>query len=232
MLIFQVAHHKKIMEQKEEQPQEDNIFSKLFPGLQVKKPWKHVNLNEVFTKSTESLNMRDVYDQNRLLSQASEADKYYTYGGFGEDRVELWSGFERSVEKMVHLGVDFNNLPEYEPVCALAGGKVIHVMLDESPFNGWGGRVMIQDDTYVYLYGHLFPDAAYLVEEDDDIAEGDIVGYVGPPEMNGGWFPHLHLQIMTHAYVKRFEKDLALLDGYDFQGHLEGIVDPLQWKPK
>lgn len=211
--------------------EESSLFTTLFPVLK-QKPWKLVNLNEAFVKNKEKLNMRDVYDQNRLLEQLTEEGKYYTYGGFGEERVELWSGFERSVEKMVHLGVDFNNIPEHEPVCAIASGKVIHVMIDDSPFNGWGGRIMIQDDKYVYLYGHLFADAANLPEVDDDITKGGLIGYVGPSEMNGGWFPHLHLQIMTHNYVKKFEKDLCVLDGYDFEGKLDGVIDPLVWYEK
>lgn len=202
------------------------LFSTLFPILKPK-PWKLVNLNEGFLANKENLDMRDANDQNRLLHDLSENGKYYTYGGFGEERIDLWSGFERSVEKMVHLGIDFNNLPEHEPVCALASGKVIHVMMDESPFNGWGGRVIVQGKDYCYLYGHLFPDASCLPEVDEEIEQGGIIGYIGTAELNGGWFPHLHLQIMTHEYVKQFEKDLALLDGYDFQGKLQGLIDPL-----
>lgn len=198
------------------------IFEALFPGLVGStKPWKLVNLNEAFRNSEKNLNMRDVYDQNRLLEQVAEKGTYRTYGGFAEERIDLWRGFEHGVEKMVHLGVDFNNLPPEEPVCAVAAGQVIHVMVDESPFNGWGGRVMIQDEKYVYLYGHLVAEAENLPTVGDaKIQKGDVIGYVGAPEENGGWFPHLHLQIMTRAYVKPYEKDLARLDG---------VIDPLVW---
>src|ERR1700722_3165111 len=105
----------------------------LFPGL-PRRSWKPVNLNEEYLKRTQ-LCMRSVEDQNRMLQELSDDDACYCFGGFGEDRTELWKGFEPGNARMVHLGVDFNNLAVVQAVASLTAGEVVDVLHDESKFN-------------------------------------------------------------------------------------------------
>jgi hypothetical protein len=204
----------------------------LFPGLPCR-PWKLVNLDEVYAKCETiiPLDMKSVEDQSKLVALASGALEGYNYGGFGEDRTELWKGFEPGAEKMVHLGVDFNRLPEGQMVCLPEGGKVVHVMQDDTKFNGWGGRVIVDCDDVFVLFGHLDP--CRLPKLDAQLKTGDTVGYIGAGDVNGGWFPHLHLQVMDASCVRRFLKTNAWeqIDGYDFKGDLDtlGVVDPMAW---
>jgi hypothetical protein len=129
---------------------------------------------------------------------------------------------------MVHLGVDFNRLPEGQMVCLPEGGKVVHVMKDDTKFNGWGGRVLVKcKDGHYVMFGHLSHHG--LPNEGAELKTGDTVGYIGAGDVNGGWFPHLHLQVMTPEYVKQVLGAYDLIDGYDFADNMDGVVDPLVW---
>ena len=199
----------------------------LFPNLPLK-PWKAVNLDQEFKDYNQShepvLNCQKVEDQITLLNYLAK-DECYTYGGFGEDRSCI---FESEAEKMIHLGVDFNNLPVGQDVTCLSGGKVIDAWVDESKFHGWGGRIIIHDENQdiCYLYGHL--KVPLQVEKGQMMKPLDILGQIGDSSTNGGWYPHLHLQIMKMAYLARFE-DLRKLDGYASNQEQTDIYNPIAY---
>jgi len=206
----------------------------LLPHLE-KKEWKLVNLNEAYKNSEQKLNMHDIIDQYTLLNDLSNQKQVYTYGGFGEDRSDLWHGFEPDAKKMIHLGVDINNLKVGQPVCSLSDGTVVDVLVDPSSFNGWGGRVIIKatknilglDEPIYFLYGHLQSDG--LPEKNTTVKLGDVIGKIAAGDSNGGWFEHLHLQIMRDCYVQRF-RTYREIDGYDFHSTeiLKELIDPIE----
>jgi len=226
MAVYQVLHT---------HPSANDLVRKvsiytLLPGL-PKKPWKLIDLQEEFLqrKAAAALDMHVLVSQDTLLRLASDDETVYTYGGFGEERTLLWEGFEKDAAHMVHLGVDFNNLPPGQAVAALESGSVVYVYADPTKFNGWGGRVIVRSttgDRYV-LYGHL--QHSGLPRLGAKVVVGDVLGKIAANTENGGWFSHLHLQIMSDAYVQQF-KTLAEIDGYDFSRAVQeivGIVDPL-----
>lgn len=200
----------------------------LFPNLPVK-PWKYVDLNAEFEKRRH-LNMKHIPDQIQLLYEVSDQGQTYTYGGYGEDRTEIWKDFEPGGVKMWHLGVDYNNLPVGQEVGSVSDGVVVHILYDHSGFNGWGTRIMIRNETPIrdniyYLYGHL---STTTLEVGQSVTRGQIIGLIGDEAVNGGWFPHLHLQIMTDQFVKKFDH-YEEIDGYDFARNvdeIEGLIDP------
>jgi murein DD-endopeptidase MepM/ murein hydrolase activator NlpD len=192
----------------------------LFPGLVG--TWKTINLEELYTEQ-KNLNMFDVDDQCKLLNQAvNSEDKIFTYGGFGEDRSNLWNGFSYP-SPVIHLGVDFNNLPVGQPVASQSNGIVVDSWMHNIDFDGWGGRVVIRDENGLYwMYGHLDRSILGL---DEHVKKGDIVGKIGNSNENGGWFPHLHLQVMTDEFVGQ-NPDWAKIDGY-YTSIPRGVLDPL-----
>lgn len=194
---------------------------KMFPFLTPQLPWLHVNLQKEYLERKIG-SMKNILNQHELLVQVSHKGRYRTYGGFGEDRSLLWEGFEKHGQSMIHLGVDFNNLPVGQRVCSISDGKVIHVMHDRATWNGWGSRVLIQTGTTVFLYGHLNPDL--LPEVNTVVTKGQCIGVLGAEDQNGGWFSHLHFQVMTEDYVKSFE-DWNLIDGYA-SALPSGVLDP------
>lgn len=216
-----------------------NAYYMLFPELPEMK-WKEVNLNDEFLRSSANNSddnpMRDIRNQCSFLNFLSD-DEFRTYGGFGENRIQLWRGFERNAVKMTHLGVDLNNLPAGTTVISLWYGTIHHIMRDRTVFNGWGGRVILKlrngivhnGVTFNYvMFGHLKPDVLPAVGT--EIQPGDRIGFIGDPSENGGWFPHLHLQVMSQAFID-LHPNLDNLDGYDFTRDIEElgrfVCDPI-----
>lgn len=193
--------------------------------------WKEVNLNEEFRRRISSYDdnpMLDVRNQCNLLNLLRD-DEFRTYGGFGENRIQIWKGFEQGVNKMTHLGVDINNLLAGTMVISCWQGTIHHIMQDRTRFNGWGGRVIMKlsngivhnNTVFQYvMFGHLNPDV--LPEVGIEVDPGDAIGLIGDPTENGGWFQHLHLQLMSQEFID-LHQDLDSIDGYDFTHDIEEL---------
>jgi murein DD-endopeptidase MepM/ murein hydrolase activator NlpD len=195
----------------------------LFPEL--KTTWIQVNMAKVY-ETRKDLNMWNVRDQFILADSLVPQEGVNTYGGFGEDRTELWKDFGYPVPT-IHLGIDFNNLESGQAVGSLSDGTVVDVWYHDSEFDGWGGRVVIEGtDGLFYLYGHLWHEnGAGLPSIGDKIKRGQIIGVIGSESENGGWFQHLHLQIMTSEYIKK-DVDWRKIDGYE--SHIPaGVLNPM-----
>ncbi len=195
-------------------------IQKLFPSIDHSKQWKQVNLDQEFRET--KFDMKTIDGQNQLLSKVSNNGSYYTFGGFREDRSLLWEGFEGD-NQMIHLGVDFNNLSPGDKVASISGGDVLDILVDTTPFNGWGTKIIIEDEKYCYLYGHLMNTTLSINQQ---IKTGEILGEIASSDKNGGWFPHLHLQIMEK---KELNLNIREVDGYEFvKGTVKGVIDPIE----
>lgn len=224
--------------------EQKSFYGALFPGTSclVAKP---VDLDAFYQSNGSSLNMNKTQDQNQLLALASAQGKFCTYGGYLEDRTNLWSGVYPLEQKtrLIHLGADINNVVVGQPVASLTDGVVFHILNDLSPKTGWGGRVLIRHQATpkqaIYLmYAHL---DGRLPKVSTPVKRGQIIGYIGAPTINGGWFPHLHLQIMNEKYIKNYFANLDLIDGYavapaskstaSIQAQLkkDGLIDPIEF---
>jgi 4-aminobutyrate aminotransferase-like enzyme/Ser/Thr protein kinase RdoA (MazF antagonist) len=99
--------------------------------------------------------------------------------------------------RTLHLGVDVF-LDAGEPIRAPLDGVVRES--DHLPAaRDFGGVVLLDHrtaagDTFHTLYGHLAPE---LPPPGTRVARGDRIGRVGSAGENGGWAPHLHLQLLT-----------------------------------
>lgn len=139
-------------------------------------------------------------------------------------RIVLWKNVydlkENDSMGLYHLGTDINNLPVGTAVASLTDGVVIDTIIDPGLVRGWGGRVIVQstakaDDQRIYLlYAHLAHQG--LAKPGTPVKAGNIIGYIGAPTENGGWFPHLHLQIMSQKFMKPYitKTGLKPIDAY------------------
>ncbi len=207
-------------------------LTRLFPEI-TEHVWKEVNLEEQYITLSEHKKLFNITcprDQTRMLNVLNGLDvNRHLYGGLWEDRQTIWRNFYKSKEPLLHLGVDFNNLAPGTSVTSLSNGVVRDVWHDTDILNGWGTRILVQDNDTWFLYGHL--SKSVCCNEGSFIREGEIVGFVGNEEENGGWFPHLHLQVMTDQFVNQFD-NLKLIDGYWCKSNkesCEGILDPMQF---
>jgi 4-aminobutyrate aminotransferase-like enzyme/Ser/Thr protein kinase RdoA (MazF antagonist) len=99
--------------------------------------------------------------------------------------------------RTVHLGVDVF-LAAGEPILAPLDGVVRDSALRPAA-RDYGGVVLLEHETaggvrFHTLYGHL---AAELPAPGTRIARGDVIGRIGREDENGGWEPHLHLQLLS-----------------------------------
>ena len=139
------------------------------------------------------------YDETRLL-YASEAFK-----AEGETGPE-W--------RTLHLGLDLFETAGTTIYAPLAG-TVHSAQVRPDPLD-YGGCVVLEhtvsdergDLTFYSLYGHLKPDSMAALEVGQSVSKGEALAELGAVHENGGWPPHLHLQLSTD--------DLGLKD--DFPG--------------
>jgi len=123
------------------------------------------------------------YDEVRLI---------YTDDAFG-------GSCPTGERRTIHLGMDFFVEP-HTPVHAPLDG-VVQVFADRAHVQDYGPTIVLRhevDDLDFYtLYGHLSRESLLEIESGQFIKSGQPFATVGTSEENGGWQPHLHLQVIT-----------------------------------
>lgn len=202
------------------------MYCKILPEIS-RKPFFQINLADEISQVFRFANgfvpidnpMKQIVTQEYALDKIKEKyNNQHTFGGYLEDRSQLWSGFEQST-KMIHLGVDINNLTPGMKVVAPCDMTVVHVYIDTFKFNGWGSRIIFKMDTDYLLFGHL--SNSYLPDVGSTVKTNQLIGYVGDINNNGGWFVHLHVQIITETMFNKYKSNLNELDGYLLDGETD-----------
>ncbi len=145
------------------------------------------------------LNIELMGEWLKLLHKTFGVD--YSWGGWMEDREEMWEGTYLPKFCRFHLGIDFW-VPVHTSVYLPKDGTLVYSRHDPDQEGGWGGQVIYKIGDLYYIFGHLKNVHTNL----KDYKAGDFVGWVAEPEINGGWWPHLHLQCMKELDVN--------VDGY------------------
>ncbi len=124
------------------------------------------------------------YDEARLIYR-DEAFK--SIGNEGDE----W--------RTIHLGIDLFVEPG-TPVFAPLDGKVHSFQNNAAPLD-YGPTIILEHDTgqdkFYTLYGHLSLDSLPGLSQGKRINKGELIARIGDTAVNGGWPPHLHLQIIT-----------------------------------
>jgi 4-aminobutyrate aminotransferase-like enzyme/Ser/Thr protein kinase RdoA (MazF antagonist) len=125
------------------------------------------------------------YDEARLLYTSPVANNGDAF--FDERRT-------------VHIGIDLF-AEAGTPVHAPLQGAVCAFARRDSP-QAYGPTIILQhrtdDDLAFYtLYGHLSEASLKGLEVGQVFARGQQIGEIGPPDANGGWTPHLHVQLIV-----------------------------------
>ena len=139
-------------------------------------------------------------------SELGRSGKSVGIGRYGEPRLiyndDAFSTGDKSTDerRTIHLGVDLF-APAETSVHAPLAGTVFAAVACPAPLD-YGHAVVLQhvDDkgaSFFTLYGHLSESSLEKVKVGQRIEPGDQIGWLGSENENGGWPPHLHLQIMT-----------------------------------
>lgn len=136
-----------------------------------------------------------------IHSKLKETSKKIAIGGYGEERDFYWSSplFRSEIEKRtIHLGIDLWTIPLI-PVYAPMDATVYGVNNNNLPLD-YGYTVVLKhsiaDQTFYSLYGHLSDKGMGELSVGQKLKKGDIFCFLGHPTTNGGWAPHLHLQLI------------------------------------
>jgi murein DD-endopeptidase MepM/ murein hydrolase activator NlpD len=123
-------------------------------------------------------------------------------GRYGEDRVvyrhsPLFDG--ETERRSVHLGIDLFAPAETAVHCPLEA--TVHSLADNAHLGDYGPTVILEhrlgDTTFWTLWGHLSRASLSPLAPGRIVRAGEMVAALGRPHENGGWPPHLHVQIIT-----------------------------------
>jgi len=136
-----------------------------------------------------------------IKSKLAVAQKKIAWGGYGEERDFYWSSplfKSENVKRTIHLGIDLWIDAEQE-VFAPLDGEVHSMKYNNQPLD-YGYTILLKhsldDFTFYSLYGHLSDKGFQGLSIGQEIMKGDLIAYIGNPDTNGGWAPHLHLQLI------------------------------------
>ena len=125
------------------------------------------------------------YDEPRLLYVAPA----FTGGPGANDE-----------HRTIHIGLDLFAIAG-TPVLAPLDG-VVHACANNDSPQDYGAVIVLRHETdtgaeFFTLYGHLSRASLGRVTVGQSIRAGEAFATLGEPSENGGWTPHLHLQIIT-----------------------------------
>lgn len=140
-----------------------------------------------------------------IWQQMAAAGARFAAGGYAENRTlyamsPVFSARGDSSEaRTLHLGVDLW-LSAGSSVHAVLPGRV-HSCQDNAAFGDYGPTIvlehLLEGSPFYTLYGHLARESLAASPVGRVLQAGELLGWLGTPEVNVGWPPHLHFQIIT-----------------------------------
>jgi 4-aminobutyrate aminotransferase-like enzyme/Ser/Thr protein kinase RdoA (MazF antagonist) len=131
------------------------------------------------------------------VGRYNEARPLYSSALFGGDADQTRE------RRTVHLGLDFFVEPGTTVVAPLDG--TVHLLAENTELLDYGPLVILRhvlpqangpEREFFSLYGHLTRETLRELKPGQSIAKGEVFARVGAMHENGGWPPHLHLQII------------------------------------
>lgn len=158
-----------------------------------------------------------------LQGEFARRDAAYAIGLYGEDR-DVYKGDQfrtpASPEwRSQHLGIDIF-IAAGSRLYAPLPGRVLSVVDNDAPYD-YGPTVILEHragtggPAFWTLYGHLSRQTLTILRPGQEVAAGDLIGFIGDHAVNGGWSPHLHFQIIT--------------DRLGQSGEFPGVGQPSLW---
>jgi len=156
-----------------------------------------------------------VHDFSKPSPENWEAPHIYSVGRYDEHRpgmytTELFGGVRNH-----HVGLDLGG-PVHTPIHAFGAGEIAAIAInDEDGSYGptlvtkhtlclpekVGGALETEARTFWVLYGHLSWDSIAHWKEGDQFDQGEVLAAMGDESENGGWPPHVHVQMAWEAPV-------------------------------
>lgn len=159
----------------------------------------------------------------RVLTAMRAANASLAIGRYDEPRLiddapAFQTGQQPADEhRTIHIGLDLF-APVGTPVFAPIDGT-IHAFADNKAPQDYGPVIVLRHEAddgteFFTLYGHLSRKSLDDLALGRAVTAGDRIATLGPSAVNGGWTPHLHLQIV--------------LDAMDLATDFPGVAPPSQ----
>jgi len=142
----------------------------------------------------------------KVFGAMDEAGVEVSIGRYDEPRLlyttPLFALGPRPIDehRTIHIGLDLF-MPAGTPVYAPLSG-VVHACHDNAAPLDYGPLIILRHATddgleFFTLYGHLSRESLVGKYPGQAVKAGDQIATLGTPEVNVGWTPHLHLQVIT-----------------------------------
>ena len=163
---------------------------------------------------------------DQLSTQSDDGDTRsvgVAVGAYDEDR-SCYDGDQFASDapepRSVHLGLDLF-VDAGTEVRAMLPGRVLTVVDNDAAYD-YGPTVIVEHQAgdsgpFWCLYGHLARRTLDEIVPGHVVQAGDAVGWIGDHTVNGGWAPHVHLQLIT---------DLMADPADGPNGNFEGAGEP------
>lgn len=179
-----------------------------------------------------------VHDFSRPSPDGWKAPYKYSVGRYDENRPMMYTTELFEGERTHHVGLDLG-APHDTPVYAFGDGKIFAIAMNDEPGSygptlitehhlslpdAVGGQHMQQARTFWVLYGHLSWDSLQDWTVGDRFEAGDVIARLGHEDENGGWPPHVHVQM---AWKPPEDGDLpGVVRPADREAALQKFPDP------
>jgi 4-aminobutyrate aminotransferase-like enzyme/Ser/Thr protein kinase RdoA (MazF antagonist) len=187
--------------------------------------WRIMDLGVGSLELGNNQNFEDSHRFERHINRLMEdAGVDFGLGGYGEVRPFYTTdayqveGNEGPRWRSVHLGLDIW-AEARTPVFAPLDGKV-HSFADNAQDRDYGPAIILEHEpeeglVFYTLYGHLSRESLEHLSVGMPVKKGQFIATFGEREVNGGWPPHLHFQV--------------LLDTLGKEGDFPGVAFPEEW---
>ena len=167
-----------------------------------------------------------VLDFSETVPVTVFTDRKYTIGRYDELRPNVYNTPLFEGVRNIHMGIDIGG-PVGTEVCAFADGTIHSFGYNEAA--GDYGHVVITQHTLDgvdlwALFGHLDSGSTAGKEAGQQVSAGEVIGRFGRFTENGGWPPHVHIQL---SYVEPDTHDMpGVVSKDDHAQALERFPDP------
>lgn len=154
-----------------------------------------------------------------VFDELRESSCQWGIGKYLEERKNILRDYPNIIEekRYYHLGLDII-VPFNTPIFSPLNAEVFRIG-KETKIGNYGGYIMLKHDVngvvFYSFYGHL--KTPHVVNVGERIKAGKLLARIGKESDSGGWFCHVHLQVLTQA---------ALDDGYADWGYISPDLMP------
>lgn len=160
------------------------------------------------------------YDENRTLETP------YGIGKYNEKRINMYKGPLYVDQRDIHIGIDIG-APVGTPIHAFYDGEIFMTTYNSLPLD-YGYTLItrhILDGVELFvLHGHLSRKSIEGKKNHQKFSKGDVLGWIGDKSENGGWNPHVHIQLSRE---KPSKCDMpGVVSEVDLESALKKYPDP------